>query len=111
MDLGTDAMAHTVTDDAPAKDELLAQIKGFLDDQGRIKVWPSKQAKKGLILAYMAQKFELGKNYTEKEVNAMIDHWHTFGDYFLLRRGMVDAKLLGREKDGSIYWRIEGTLQ
>lgn len=111
MDLETGAMAHTVTNDTPAKDELLEQIKGFLDDQGRIKVWPSKQAKKKLILAYMAPKFEPGKNYAEKEVNAMIDQWHTFGDYFLLRRGMVDAKLLGREKDGSIYWRIEGTQQ
>ncbi|MGN0145480.1 MAG: DUF2087 domain-containing protein, partial [Clostridium sp.] len=30
-----------------------------------------------------------------------------FNDYFLLRRGMIDYKFLGRMKDGSKYWRIK----
>ena len=62
-------------------------IKGFTDEEGRVKIWPAKKDKKLLILGYIAGKFETGRDYTEKEVNAVIERWHTFGDYFLIRRG------------------------
>lgn len=94
--------------DSPMDHEArLKPIKGFLDDQGRVKAWPAKQAKKLLVLAYMADRFEPGRIYQEKEVNATIEAWHTFGDYFMLRRGMVDAGLMLREADGSRYWRAQ----
>jgi hypothetical protein len=32
------------------------------------------------MLAYLADKFKAGRDYTGKEVNAIIDEWHTFGD-------------------------------
>jgi len=84
----------------------MEEIKNFLDDKNRIKVWPSKVAKKKAVLQYMASKFQIGCEYTEKEVNAMIDLWHTFEDRFILRRGMVDMKLIERTKDGAIYVRL-----
>jgi hypothetical protein len=80
-------------------------ITAFLDDEGKVKIWPSKMKKKLAVLEYIADKFEPGKDYTEKEVNAIINEWHTFGDYFILRRGMADYKLLNRTKDGSRYWK------
>lgn len=80
-------------------------IKNFLDKDGKIKVWPSKMIKKFGVLEYMAGKFEEGRDYKEKEVNEIIKNWHTFGDYFILRRGMVDYKLLNRTKDGARYWK------
>ncbi len=83
-------------------------IKRFLNEEGKISQWPAKQALKLEILKYLAGKFELDKTYTEKEVNAIINDWHTFNDYFLLRRGLVDAKLMKRTKDGSEYWREKG---
>ncbi len=82
-------------------------IKNFIDDEGKIKVWPSKMAKKLAVLTYMAEKFEEGKEYKEREINNIIDQWHTFNDYFILRRGMVDYKLLKRTRDGSCYWKGE----
>ncbi len=82
-------------------------IKPFLNEEGKIIVWPSKLAKKLGVLSYLADKFEEGRDYSEKEVNAIIDEWHTFGDYFMLRRGMVDYKLLNRTSDGSRYWKGE----
>lgn len=81
-------------------DELL---KNCLDEQGRIKVWPKKHAKKIAVLQYLAEKFDPSRVYTEKEVNALIDQWHTFGDYFLLRRGLVEAHLLTRDAFGREY--------
>lgn len=85
----------------------MGNIERFLDDKGRIKIWPAKKDLKAEILSYLASKFEYNYVYNEKEVNSIINEWHTFEDYFLLRRGLIDYKLLFREKDGSKYWREE----
>jgi hypothetical protein len=77
----------------------------FLDDEGRIKQLPVRGEAKQAVLAYLAEKFFCDRDYTQKEVNAIISDWHTFGDYFLLRRELIDAALLGRERDGSRYWK------
>jgi len=80
-------------------------IKRFLNDDCKIKIWPSKKDAKIEILKYLSNNFEYDKFYTEKEVNEIINENHTFNDYFLLRRGMVDYKFLSRTKDGAKYWR------
>ncbi|MDR3597556.1 DUF2087 domain-containing protein [Clostridium sp.] len=85
----------------------MEEIKRFLDDQGRIKIWPVKKAMKMEILKYLSTKFEYDKTYTEKEVNSIIQAWHTFSDYFLLRRGMIEYRLLCRTRDGAKYWKVK----
>ena len=80
-------------------------IEHFLDDKGRINAWPARHALKKAVLNYLAIKFEMNRDYKEKEVNAIIEQWHTFGDYFLLRRGLVDYHFLSRTRDGARYWR------
>ncbi|MEG1548054.1 MAG: DUF2087 domain-containing protein [Clostridia bacterium] len=82
-------------------------IARFLDENGRLKQLPSKSAMRKLAHAYIAGKFEYGVNYTEHEVNAIISQWHTFDDYFVLRRGLVEDGYLRRVPDGSRYWRNE----
>lgn len=80
-------------------------IQPFLDEEGRLRQWPVKHAVQLAALSYLYEKFEVERDYTEKEVNAILTAWHTFGDYFLLRRGMVDEAFLMRVPDGSRYWR------
>lgn len=80
-------------------------IKRFLNEEGKIKIWPSKKDKQLEILKYLSTKFQFEKTYTEKEVNSIIEAWHTFNDYFLLRRGMIEYKLLSRTRDGGRYWK------
>lgn len=82
-------------------------ISKFLDSKNKIKVWPSKKEMKFKILSYLAAKFECGRFYKEQEVNSIIENWHTFGDYFLLRRGLIDHCFLSRTKNGARYWREE----
>lgn len=82
-------------------------IERFLDEDSKIKIWPAKRDMKHEVLTYLSEKFETGVHYTEKEVNDIIKNWHTFGDFFLLRRGMIDLKLLSRSKDGREYWKEE----
>lgn len=78
----------------------------FLDDDGRLTCLPQKHAVRRALLALLAEKFALGQDYTEKQVNAICDAWHTFGDYFVLRRELVDEGFLCRTADGSRYWRV-----
>jgi hypothetical protein len=80
-------------------------IENFLDTTGKIKNWPSRHTLKLEILKYLAGKFEFDRFYTEKEVNNIIDSYHTFGDYFLLRRELIESRLLSRTRDGAKYWR------
>lgn len=79
-------------------------ISVFLDDAGKIKQIPVPNRTKVPVLQYLAGKFEPGRDYSEKEVNRIIDAWHTFNDYFTLRRLLVDYGLLGRIPDGTRYW-------
>jgi len=83
----------------------MVNIERFLDEKGKIRIWPSKKEVKIEVLRYLSTKFEYDKFYSEKEVNVIIDEWHKFNDYFLLRRGMVDYKFLFRTKDGAKYWK------
>ena len=82
------------------------RIDQFLDDEGRIKQLPRKLTAKLAVLEHLTEKFEMGRFYSEREVNEICDLWHTFGDYFLIRRELVDCNLLARERDGSRYWRV-----
>ncbi|MEG1772135.1 MAG: DUF2087 domain-containing protein [Clostridia bacterium] len=85
-------------------------IKRFLDDDGKVKQFPSKQNVRLLIYAYIADKFEFNRDYTEHEVNSIISEWHTFGDYFMLRRGLIESGEMSRLRNGSKYWRNDKAL-
>jgi hypothetical protein len=80
-------------------------IAVFLDKDGRIDRIPIPNRTRIPLLAYLAEKFETGRDYTEKEVNGIISGWHTFNDYFILRRLLVDTGFLCRVPNGSRYWR------
>jgi hypothetical protein len=83
-------------------------IGQFLDDSGKVTQLPRRQTAKRALLEYLIGKFEPDRVYSEREVNAICDEWHTFGDYFLLRRELVDCGLMCRKPDGSRYWRTNG---
>lgn len=83
----------------------MRSIAVFWDEQGKIKQLPAKGQVKYDVLEYLAEKFLFDRDYSEKEVNAIIDSWHTFGDYFLLRRELIDNRLLNRTIDGVRYWK------
>ena len=83
------------------------EVMRFLDEEGKIRVYPSKRKKKIYVLEFLIEKFEMNRKYSEKEINEIIDNSHTFNDICILRRELIDNKLLGRERDGSVYWRID----
>ncbi|MEL6306690.1 MAG: DUF2087 domain-containing protein [Chloroflexota bacterium] len=78
----------------------------FMDEKACIKDWPplKHEDSQKAVRTYLASKFEVGKKYTEKEVNALLNQWATFEDWALLRCELFGAKYLNRMKDGSAYW-------
>jgi len=82
----------------------LHELRNFIDGDGKLKAYPAKQKLKIMSLFYLASKFEKGKQYSEKEVNQILNDWHTFGDWAMLRRDLYDRWFLGRESNGSAYW-------
>jgi len=77
-------------------------IADYLQD-GRLKAIPSYRKKLRVILRWLAERFEHGRTYTEKEVNELLGRYHE--DTATLRRELVGYKLLAREH--GIYWRTQ----
>lgn len=84
--------------------------QGVLDHaivDGKIVHWPTKRAKRRIVLEYLAQAFEPGRRYSEREVNAMLRPFHD--DVAMLRRWLFDESFLDRA-DG-LYWRTGGRVE
>ncbi len=81
-------------------------LKGYLDENGKFDRFPGKKQKKkqALMLQYLADKFDAGKKYTEKEVNEILNQHHSFNDPATLRRLMFGSGLINRTLDGKAYW-------
>jgi ArsR family transcriptional regulator len=89
-----------------AEEETRRTLVKFLNRDGTIRQIPNSRSqpeKFRIILNYLISAFETGRNYTEKEVNIIIQRFND--DVAGLRRDLVDAGLLARERDGSKYWR------
>ena len=94
------------TEASPDRQKVLA---AFLNPDGTIRQIPNSRtqpARFRIILEYVWAAFEPGSFYTEKEVNSIILRFHP--DVAGLRRDLVDAGMLARERDGSKYW-LPGT--
>jgi hypothetical protein len=75
----------------------LARLDGSLKRlPGQLKQWMA-------VLRYILPVFDPDTNYTEKQVNSLLMKFHA--DTAALRRYLVDAGMLQRERDGSRYWR------
>ena len=81
-------------------------LANFLDADGRLHTIPTKHAKLLVVLDHLAQQFEPGQTYPEKDVNDVLTRFHP--DYAALRRYLVENQFLTRQ-DGH-YWRSGGTF-
>ena len=57
----------------------MKQLKNFLDENGRLLKFPAKRPMQWEALCYLAEKFQTGQEYTEKEVNRLLNgvFWET----------------------------------
>jgi hypothetical protein len=75
------------------------------DAAGRLVRLPNKLSVQQLAMWTLWTRFTVRRKYSEREVNALINAHHTFGDHATLRRELVNMKLLGRKSDCSEYWK------
>jgi hypothetical protein len=92
---------------APPPEGVGDVVARFVRD-GRLLSLPAQESKRLLVLEYVAQAFEPGRRYPEREVDAVLRAWTEGGatDHAALRRYLVDHQLLARE--GGEYWRSGG---
>lgn len=88
----------------------LSNLKPFFDKEERLISLPAKHKKKLIALWYLAEKIEAGRQYSEPEINALLDEWTTFNDHATLRRELYNKRLLNRTADCSRYWKAENIL-
>lgn len=83
--------------------ELTHILRNFLTPDGKLTAFPAKRKMKLYCLFYLAEKFEAGREYTEREINEVLCDWHTFADPATLRRELFDYHFLDRSRNGKIY--------
>lgn len=71
---------------------------------------PANRAKRQVLLQRLALDFDIGRRYTEREVNDVLVAFHP--DWSTLRRYLVDEGFLDREHvdDQDWYWRAGGRV-
>ena len=72
-------------------------------EYGKLKAIPSRKKKKRIVLEKIAESFETGRDYAEREVNIIIADFHD--DFCTIRRDMIGEGLLTR--DHGIYRKPE----
>jgi len=70
--------------------------------EGPLSEFPLKQKRKLIILRHIVKRFDINKQYTEKEVNQILKE--VYDDYVTLRRYLIEYGFMDRNRDGSVYW-------
>jgi hypothetical protein len=86
-----------------------AILRRFFTGRTLIEV-PANRAKRQVLLQRLALEFDIGRRYTEREVNEILFAFHPA--WSTLRRHLVDEGFLDREHvEGSdLYWRAGGRV-
>jgi len=74
-----------------------------LFEYGKLKAIPVQRKKRRIVLEKLAESFERGRIYPEKEVNLIIAEFHD--DFCTLRREMIAEGIMQRERNE--YWLKE----
>ena len=72
------------------------------DNKLLIKSFPAKEKRKIIILQKIMDDFTINKDYTEKEVNAILKQY--YDDFVSIRRYLVQYGFMDRNGDGTKYW-------
>lgn len=79
-------------------------LKDYSRRDGSLKTLPSQRKKLEAILRHVVKAFDMGKRYSEKQVNEILAGYHT--DTATLRRELIGYGLMQREGGGGEYWRV-----
>jgi len=95
----------TIADDLDLEAYDKKVLKSFLDENGRVPVFPSQKKKEEVIVRYAAKLFITGEKYDEKEVDKILEK--ISDDTARLRRNLVEFGYMQREDRGGNYWLVD----
>jgi DNA-binding transcriptional ArsR family regulator len=87
---------------APSEDEDRKLMQEAFFKDGRLLSIPTQSRPLRFVVEKLAEAFEWGQLYEEKQINAILKQFHD--DVATLRRALIDAKLMMRENGK--YWLI-----
>ncbi|MEL6840249.1 MAG: DUF2087 domain-containing protein [Pseudomonadota bacterium] len=99
--------ATTPTEKQPRPNKRFERAWRAFDAGGVMTRWPKQTHVQGLCLWVFWARLPAKTDMTESDVNAILKAGHSFGDHALLRRSLIDHRLVTRTKDGKTYRRIE----
>ncbi|WP_055046955.1 DUF2087 domain-containing protein [Devosia sp. A16] len=91
----------------PADLRQVEKAARYFDDRGVLMSWPARFNLQTLCQWVFWSRIPPDMAFSEREISDLIRDWHDFGDHALIRRAMVDARMLERTVDGREYRRIE----
>lgn len=91
-------------------DIIRLELKSFMNGHEQLTVLPAKYKKKLIAYYYLSTKFEAGREYSESEVNDIINEWTEFDDPATIRRELIVKQLLCRTNDCRWYWKEKEQL-
>ena len=77
------------------------------NDAGVMIRWPSKTNHQDLCVWALWARYPAREMMDERGISAWLNDHHEFGDAALLRRTMVNMRLVTRTQDGREYRRVE----
>ena len=91
------------TDTQAQREQLYREkVLEHLFEYGKLKTIPVQRKKRRIVLEKIAESFERGKVYPEKQVNLIIAEFHD--DFCTLRRELIAEGIMQRERGE--YWLI-----
>lgn len=91
----------------PTDHRLVERALQHFDAAGRLLRWPGRRQVRTLCLQALWARLPAASTMTEGQVNAALSALHSFDDVAQLRRGLVEDRLMTRNRDGSDYRRVE----
>lgn len=88
--------------DAPARNSPEAILANYLGPDGKLTQIPASRKKRYAVLAWLVRKFDEGRDYPEKELNAVLLGYHW--DSATLRREFIGYRMM--ERANGIYRRL-----
>lgn len=95
---------------APVPEVDLGRVRRLLrhfDEAGRLIRWPNKFNEQATCLWVLWSRLPARESMTEQGISRQLDAMHSFRDFALLRREMVEQGLVSRTQDCRDYRRIE----
>ncbi len=83
-------------------EEKIQVIQNYINEDGSLKSYPSKEKKKIIVLEQIMRSFTTGKVYSEKEINRILSR--VYEDYATVRRALIEYGFLSRSNDCKSYW-------